>query len=112
MSLSDKQWEFLQDVARLILFAQLHGLKLTGGELLRTPYQQKKYLEDGLSKTMNSRHLKKLAIDLTLFVDGQPMWEHCPEWEMLGEYWESLHPDNKWGGHFKSFKDYPHFERN
>jgi len=29
----------------------------------------------------------------------------------LGEYWQSLHPKNSWGGFWKSFKDVPHFER-
>ena len=45
MSQSDEQWEFLQDVGKLIAFAKEKGFKLTGGELWRTPEMQKIYLK-------------------------------------------------------------------
>jgi peptidoglycan L-alanyl-D-glutamate endopeptidase CwlK len=109
--MSDKQWKFLQDVSNLIEFARHKGYKLTGGELYRTKEQQEIYLEKGLSKTRDSQHLKRLAIDFNLFVDGQIMWTKCPEWEALGEYWEALDENNRWGGNYKSFTDVPHFEK-
>lgn len=116
MSLSDKQWEFLQDIAKLIIRAEELGYKLTGGELYRTIEQQKIYMDSGKSKTMNSKHLRKLAIDLNFFIkDSTGKWVltfDLDKIEPLGEYWESLNPNNKWGGHFNSFKDAPHFERN
>jgi len=111
MTLSDKQWEFLQDVSSLILYAQRKGYKLTGGELWRTKEQQKIHFEAGRSKTMSSNHLNRLAIDLNLFIDGKPIWEFTQEWEDLGVYWESIRDDNRWGGHYKTFMDLPHFER-
>jgi hypothetical protein len=111
MSLSDEQWEFLQDVSKLILYAKGLGVKLTGGELQRTEYQQEEHIRNGVSKTMDSYHIKKLAIDLNLFVDGEIQWNECKEWAQLGYYWESLNSKNSWGGNWKSFKDLPHFER-
>ncbi len=118
MSLVDEQWEFLKDVAKLIQFIEEKGWKVTGGELYRTKDQQEIYIKKGLSKTMNSYHLKRLAIDLNFFKpieeNGKIKYKLTYEpkdIEEFGEYWESLNPKNRWGGHFKHFKDAPHFER-
>jgi predicted chitinase len=35
----------------------------------------------------------------------------CEELRALGAFWERLDPANRWGGHWASFKDVPHFER-
>lgn len=110
MGLSDEQWLFLQDVAKLIEFAKSKGMKLTGGELLRTPEQQQLYYDQGKSKTLNSNHLKKLAIDFNLIVNNQLGTRS--DYRPLGQYWESLSPKNRWGGNFQGFIDSPHFERN
>ena len=111
MTTSDKQWLFLQDVARLILYAEGLGVKLTGGELYRTSYQQAEYLRTGKTTTRNSNHLRRMAIDFTLFINDEPQWTNCEEWEQLGYYWESLDKANRWGGNYKPFLDLPHFER-
>ena len=111
MSLSDTQWEFLQDIAKLIDFAETNDLKLTAGEMFRTDYQHRENLRQGLSKVLRSRHQDRLAFDLNLFVNGEPQWSYCDEWELLGEYWESLHEDNVWGGRWQEIKDFYHFER-
>ncbi|MDX1728138.1 MAG: M15 family metallopeptidase [Pseudoalteromonas tetraodonis] len=112
MSLSDEQWQFLQDVAKLIQFAEENGLKLTAGELYRTEYQHKHNLKIGLSNVSRSLHQDRLAIDINLFVDGQPQWNMCDEWVMLGEYWESLSFLNVWGGRWQEPFDPYHFQRN
>ena len=104
------QWEFLKDVAKLIQYADSLGLVLTGGELYRTAYQQAEYIRTGKSKTMNSKHLSRLAIDLNLFKDNKLTYE-IKDYEPLGKYWESLNPKNEYGG-FWTWKDAPHFERN
>ena len=109
MGLVIEQWKFLQDVAKLILFAEATGVELSGGELYRTEEQQKIYVNTGKSKTMNSMHLKRLAIDFNFFIDSNLVYEH-PKVEELGKYWESLDEKNQWGG-FWNFKDYPHFQR-
>lgn len=109
----EKQSIFLLNAAKLIIWAFENGYELTGGELLRTKDQQMLYFEGKtlekygfdikvvpakkLSKTMNSQHLNKLAIDLNLFVGDKYVSDkesHRP----LGEYWKSLHPQNVWGG--------------
>lgn len=110
MSLSDRQWLFLQDVAKLIQKAEELGIKLTGGELYRTVYQQRKHLADGKSKTMKSKHLSRLAIDLNFFIDKKLIYGYHPLIQELGDYWESLRETNQWGGNWTSFKDYPHFQ--
>ena len=111
MSMVDEQWEFLQDVALLILEARKKGIKLSGGELFRTPEQQEIYLQTGKTKTSNSYHLKRLAIDFNFFINGELDY-NSPLVAELGTYWESLNPNkNKWGGNFRNFKDTPHFER-
>jgi len=109
--LIENQQAFLLDFCKLIEFAVSKGFTVTAGELLRTPEQQKIYVDTGRSKTMNSNHIKKLAGDLNFFKDGQYVCDKnvlAP----LGEFWEKLNVRNKWGGHFNNFKDMPHFERN
>lgn len=110
MTLSDHQNKFMTHLAMLILEAQDLGFKVTGGELMRTREQQKVYYTTGKSKTMNSYHLNKLAIDLNFFKDGKLTYDK-KDLQKLGDYWESLDKLNSWGGNWKSFLDTPHFER-
>lgn len=109
MSLSDKQWLFLQDVADLIKYAKDNNIKLTGGELYRTLDQQILYVEAGKSQTTKSNHLRRLAIDFNFFIDGSLTYKK-EDVQILGDYWESLRSGNSWGGNWKSFQDVPHFE--
>lgn len=115
MSYNREQAVFLQHVAELIRKAPEYGLLLTAGELYRTPEQQALHIKNGRSKTMNSRHLDRMAIDFNFFeigpdhslklvYDGDPV-------RRLGAFWEGLDPVNRWGGNWSSFKDTPHFER-
>jgi len=110
MSLSKEQAAFLLDVCKLIPFATSLGYTVTGGELQRTPEQQKIYVQTGRSKTMDSKHLKKLAIDLNFIKDDKLVYD-IKELTPIGEYWQSLSPKNSAGMFWKSFKDVPHFER-
>jgi len=111
MGLVVEQAAFLLDACKLIEFATAQGFQVTGGELFRTPEQQQIYVKTGRSKTLQSNHLRRLAIDLNFILDGQLCYDK-QRLEPLGQFWESLHPKNRWGGHFSSFKDMPHFERN
>ena len=110
MKLSDHQSEFLLDVCQLIGYCKYHAIKITGGELFRTIYQQAEYLRTGKSKTMNSMHLKRLAIDLNFFVDGKLTYEK-EKLENIGRYWEGLNILNE-SGMFWKFVDTNHFQRN
>lgn len=106
----EEQADFLQDVALLIQKAREMGFLVTGGELYRTPEQQEIYLKTGRSKTMNSMHLSRRAIDFNFFKDGKLCYDKnllAP----LGKYWESLNPLNSWGGNGIKLVDTPHFSR-
>lgn len=111
MTLSAEQAAFLLDACKLIQHATDLGWTVTGGELYRTQDQQEIYFKAGKTKTMQSNHLRRLAIDLNFLKDGQAVWDKA-QLQPVGDYWESLHPSNRWGGNFVSFTDVPHFERN
>lgn len=110
MSLVAEQAEFLLHVCQLIGAATKAGFVVTGGELYRTPEQQQIYVRTGRSTTMQSNHLRRCAIDLNFFLNGQLCYD-VEKLRPLGEFWRSLHPKNEWGGFWRSFKDVPHFER-
>lgn len=110
MQLSDHQAVFLQDLRKLLAYLETAGFKVTCGEVMRTIEQQKIYMQTGRSKTMKSNHLIKCAADLAIFRDGKICGYE--ELTAAGNFWESLSPENRWGGKFKSLKDTPHFERN
>ena len=120
--LMEAQAEFLLNFCSLVDFATAQGFTVTAGELLRPVEMQKIYVETGRSKTMNSKHLQKLAGDLNFFLpsaEGKLVYIcSVHQLEPLGRYWESLNPKNRWGGNFDmdwsredNFKDAPHFER-
>lgn len=111
MSLVNEQSEFMKDLAKLINFCFDQGWVITGGELFRTVEQQQIHIKAGRSKTMNSLHMKRCAVDLNFFKEGRLVWDK-QQLAPIGAYWESLNPKNRWGGNFKSLVDVPHFERN
>lgn len=110
MTLGQQQETFMKDVQSLLEHIHAKGLNARGGELKRTADQQAIYVKKGLSKTSNSNHLKSLAIDLHVFKNGKWL-KTKKELQELGDYWEGLNEQNKWGGNYKSFTDCPHFER-
>jgi hypothetical protein len=111
MSMVDEQFAFLLDVAKTIQYAASLGLKVTAGEMYRTAEQQAIYVKTGRSKTMKSKHLERLAVDLNYFKDGKLNYE-CKEVQDVGRYWEALNSKNSAGMFWKSFKDCPHLQRN
>ena len=115
MSLVREQAVFLLHVSELIRKSSELGFLVSGGELYRTPEQQALHVKHGRSKTMNSLHLKRLAIDLNFFREAPDgtlkLTYDIEELRALGAFWENLDPANRWGGNWTSFKDVPHFER-
>ena len=125
MTLREKQSAFLLDFAKLIIFAYEQGYELSSGELLRTKSQQYLYFEGynlmkigsdlklaktkPVSKTMNSKHLLKLAGDLNLFKDGELVSDR-KSFKPLADYWRALDKKNESG--FDWGWDYSHFQRN
>lgn len=125
MTLSEKQQTFTENIGKLIAFAIANGYKLTFGEVYRTPEQQQIYFNTGRSKTLNSRHLQRLAVDFNIFKDGVYLFQNAATKKaevqsclVLGNYWLTLNPDNVWGGDWdrdhdtfdETFLDPYHFE--
>lgn len=106
MILSEHQQAFAQDFARLILRIAEKGCACTIGEVLRTQEMADLYAKQGKG-IRNSMHLKKLAGDINLFVDGKYVADTEPH-RPFGEYWESLDLLNRWGGRYS---DANHYER-
>lgn len=103
MGLVTKQSKFTGMVAQLILFAHSKGLEVTFGEAWRSEATQKIYVEKGISKTTNSQHQKRLAIDLNIFLNG--VWlTKGTDYRKMGEFWEML--GGRWGGRFGIDKQY------
>lgn len=134
MKLSEKQREFTYHVSCLIQYAfDTCGIEMTFGEAHRTNSQVllnyfgyevqkggilgiKLVKSKKLSRTLDSKHLERLAIDFNYFINGRLTYDF-DKIKVLGEYWVSLHPDNVWGGDFNKngiadgFVDTPHYER-
>ncbi|MGB0955051.1 MAG: glycoside hydrolase family 19 protein [Panacagrimonas sp.] len=115
MSLVREQSTFLLQVAALINKAAELGFEVSGGELYRSSEQQALHVKNGRSKTMNSQHLKRLAVDLNFFRPkpggGLELTCDVETLRPLGDFWEGLDAANRLGGNWSSFKDTPHFER-
>lgn len=120
MGLLNLQMQFVDDVmSKLIPFINSHGLLITFGECLRTVEQQKLYFDQGKSKTMDSQHIKKLAIDLNFFYPIKlTLISDRNIIKPIGDYWESISIQHRWCGSWRglidsgksSFIDIPHFE--
>ena len=118
MSMVQEQATFLLDVCALVAYATEQGFVVTGGELTRPIEMQQLYVKTGRSKTMDSQHLKRLAIDLNFFKDGK-LVQSREELKPLGDWWEARSAKNRWGGNWRGlvdagksrFVDCPHFER-
>jgi len=90
----NSQAKFMLNLSKLIQRAYELGFTLSGGDL---------WAHDGHKE--NSLHYKRLAIDLNLFKDG--VWlKKSEDHKPLGDYWESLDPQNRWGGRFSDGNHY------
>jgi hypothetical protein len=98
-TLRQKQSRFALGVALLIQHADNLGYAVTLGEAWRTPEQAKWNAAQGIG-TVSSLHIERLAIDLNLFKDGAFL-QSTEDHRALGEWWESLGSDYRWGGRFK-----------
>lgn len=97
MSLREKQTAFVWLIVDFLAWCRAFGYVVTLGEVYRTEEQQKLYVQQGKSKTMNSKHRDRLAVDINLFTkDGQLAGPE--DYRPLGEKWEQM--GGKWGGRF------------
>jgi len=132
MRLSTQQAIFTKNTSKLIEYATSIGIDLTYGEVYRTRsqillnYFGYKVVKGGLfgiklqksrklSKTLLSSHANRLAVDFNHFIEGELTYD-WDKIKQLGDYWESLHLANVWGGDFNKngikdgFIDVPHYE--
>lgn len=89
----EKQSIFLQNIAKLILWAFENGIELTGGELFRTEEQHQWNLAHGKSKAVRSKHQDRLAMDLNVFINGEYKTDK-ESYKALAEQWKKLNPNN------------------
>lgn len=91
----------------LVSIAWAVGVPLAITSSRRSEAEQRQLVDAGLSRTMQSAHLKGLAFDvdvLGISRDAVPRWF----WHELGEIGEGV--GLVWGGRWRSIKDYGHFE--
>ena len=125
--LSKRSLERLQDVNSLLIAIAVdsirnspydfgiprHGGKRTESEQ-RLLYEQKPRVtyKDGYIK--KSYHQSGKAFDIYLYIDGKANWD-IDKMEKVARHIQKIAMDRygiklKWGGDWKTFKDYPHFE--
>ena len=82
-------------------------------EGVRSKPRQLELFRAGASRTMNSRHLSGLAVDLGAYVNGKIEWS-WPLYYQIADAMKAaadeLEIDVEWGGDWISFKDGPHFQ--
>lgn len=115
MTLVQQQSKFSQDVAKLLQFIVSQGNYVTLGEAWRTAEQAQIYAKEHKG-ILDSLHCQRLAIDLNLYSSAGLYLTEPHDYQKAGEYWESLDPQNRWGGFFVSkygghLVDSDHFER-
>ena len=106
MSLGERQCDFTFMVARLIMQACALGYEIKVQEWNRLLETQKEYVAKGVSKTLKSKHLDNLAVDVYLYKDGKVIMV-SEDYRALGVYWENL--GGRWGGRFHCKETYPNF---
>ena len=109
MTLREKQSAFVVLIGKLIGEATRRGYELTFGEAYRSPEEAERLSKTGAG-IEHSLHSIKLAIDLSLFIDGVYQSDSAA-YLPLGIWWESQSSDGlicRWGGRFKR-KDGNHF---
>jgi peptidoglycan L-alanyl-D-glutamate endopeptidase CwlK len=91
------------------------GIPSTGG--LRTEAVQAKLFADGVSKAdgvnNKSYHQSGKALDVYAYVDGKASWDKLHLALIAAAMLQAsaqLGYELKWGGNWKSWQDYPHFE--
>jgi len=113
MRLSEQQADFFNMVCDLGIYIrpllERYGAIVKVTEWYRTIETQREYLALGLSSTLNSKHLKGLAVDFAVIRGGDYLAD-SPIYGLMGEYWESI--GGTWGGRWTSPYDPYHFEYN
>lgn len=123
-TLRQKQSRFGRKLPRLLDYIDALGYQFTLGELSRSPAQaeinaigtdgremvgqlvekQFPYLAQAIrgcgNGVRNSLHTKCLAVDLKLYAATGEYLTDSAAYQALGEHWEGLGADHRWGGRF------------
>ena len=103
------------DLVRVIQrAAAITTMPFTVLEGLRTLDRQEKLIEQGASKTLDSRHLTGHAVDIAPLDDAGKVSWHWPLYHRLAVIIKRAAQDEgvpvEWGGDWKRFKDGPHWQ--
>ena len=110
-SILERQFDFTNDVVKLIEFANSKRFNVVIKECYRPPEVSEHYKNIGLSWLANpkdDRHTQGLAADICFFIGNS--W--IKDWNLLdplGDFWTKLRPGNVWGGYWK-VRDCLHFQ--
>ena len=101
-----------KDLVKVVRRAlEISEVDLSVIEGVRLLSRQKELVAKGKSKTMNSRHLTGHAIDVVPY----PLdWNDIASFKKVGQAMKQaskeLNIDIEWGGDWRTFKDYPHYQ--
>jgi peptidoglycan L-alanyl-D-glutamate endopeptidase CwlK len=102
------------DLVRVVLRAAADGASFIVTEGVRSYERQTMLVAAGKSRTLNSRHLHGMAVDLAVkTLDGGVSWNR-DDYRVLAGFMKAaareLAVPIRWGGDWVSFVDSPHFE--
>lgn len=101
----------LQRVIKEAITRSPYDFGITEG--LRTIERQKQLVAEGKSRTMNSRHLKGLAVDIACYINGNVTWDFAV-YKEVADHIKAVAKLNDvkitWGGDWEGFRDGPHFQ--
>ena len=105
VTLTERQCLHTLRVGQLIVYASSMGVSIKVLEWNRDIETQKRYVSEGVSKTMDSRHIDNCATDFVVVISGSTIFvgndspeEHKAIYRVLGTYAESR--GLRWGGRF------------
>lgn len=98
MRLREAQEIFALNIVQLILIIRKHGFTCTLGEAWRPKETAELYASRGKG-IKDSQHCKRLALDINLFYNGRYL-KTTKAHKVFGDIWESMHPNNRWGGRY------------
>lgn len=97
-TLSKKRCRFSLMFAQLIIYANELGYEAAIDQVKRSELEASNNAANG-SGIRNSNHIHGLAGDLLLYRDGSYLRATADHMQ-LGQFWESLSEDARWGGRF------------
>jgi hypothetical protein len=102
---------FLRCMAKLIAYAEAEDIRFLVYTFYRSAAEQAQKVNERKSQVNYSQHQDWLAIDILLLDENdQAVWTDHPDYHRLGEIWKGLHPLCRWGGDWKTLKDFGHYE--